>query len=41
MATKPTTLDAYPARSATIHAKLEQLKPLASNHLGTTPTSSI
>ena len=34
MNTKPTALDAYLARTAAIHAKLERLQQLADDHFG-------
>ena len=37
MDTKQTTLDAYLARTAAIHAKLERLQQLADDHLGHDP----
>jgi hypothetical protein len=37
MDTKQTTLDAYLARTAAIHAKLERLQQLANEHFGHDP----
>ena len=37
MNTKPTALDAYLARTAAIHAKLERLQQLADDHFGHDP----
>lgn len=37
MNAKPTALDAYPARTAAIHAKLERLQQLADDHFGHDP----
>jgi hypothetical protein len=37
MSTKPTALDAYFARTAAIHAKLERLQQLADDHFGHDP----
>jgi hypothetical protein len=37
MNAKPTTLDAYLARTAAIHAKLERLQRLADDHFGHDP----
>lgn len=37
MNTKPTAPDAYLARTAAIHAKLERLQQLAANHFGHDP----
>ena len=37
MNTKPTALDAYLARNAAIHAKLERLQQLADDHFGHDP----
>ena len=37
MITKPTALDAYHARTAAIHAKLERLQQLADDHFGHDP----
>ncbi len=37
MDTKQTTLDAYLARTAAIHAKLERFQQLADDHLGHDP----
>lgn len=37
MNTKPTALDAYLARTASIHAKLERLQQLADDHFGHDP----
>ena len=37
MNTKPTALDAYLARAAAIHAKLERLQQLADDHFGHDP----
>lgn len=37
MNTKTTTLDAYLARTAAIHAKLERLQQLADDHFGHDP----
>ena len=34
---KPTALDAYLARTAAIHAKLERLQKLADDHFGQDP----
>ena len=39
MNTKPTALDAYLARTAAIHAKLERLQQLATDHFGHDPDS--
>jgi hypothetical protein len=37
MNAKPTALDAYLARTAAIHAKLERLQQLADDHFGHDP----
>lgn len=37
MNTKPTALDAYLARTAAIHSKLERLQQLADDHFGHDP----
>ena len=37
MNAKPTALDAYLARTAAIHAKLERLRQLADDHFGHDP----
>jgi len=37
MNAKPTSLDAYLARAAAIHAKLERLRQLADDHFGHDP----
>ena len=37
MNAKPTALDAYLARTAAIHAKLERLQKLADDHFGHNP----
>ena len=37
MTTQPTALDAYLARTAAIHAKLERLQQLADDHFGHDP----
>lgn len=37
MHAKPTALDAYLSRTATIHAKLERLQQLANDHFGHGP----
>lgn len=41
MNTKQSALDAYLARTAAIHTKLERLQQLADDHFGTTPMPSI
>ncbi|MBF0219491.1 MAG: hypothetical protein HQL49_08195 [Gammaproteobacteria bacterium] len=37
MNTNPTALDAYPARTVAIHAKLARLQQLADDHFGHDP----
>jgi hypothetical protein len=37
MTTQPTATDAYPARTAAIHAKLERLQQLADDNFGNDP----
>ncbi len=37
MSTKPTALDAYLARTAAIHSKLERLRQFADDHVGHDP----